>query len=82
MTPPAPGERPEVPVPIDDTIIPGAPCECQFTPDPDDPNAVEYGSWHYLRRCEHCRGTWWGLHCPHDLKQNPCINCGQRPTAR
>lgn len=64
------------PAPIDDTIKPGAECECEFTPDPNDPD----DDWHFLRRCLHCGETWWGLHCPHDGYQNPCPKCGVRPT--
>ena len=36
--------------------------------------------WHYKRTCEYCGYVWGGLHCPHDGYQNPCPNCGKRPT--
>jgi hypothetical protein len=39
----------------------------------------EEESWHYLRTCETCGGRWYGLHCPHDGHQNPCLYCGTRP---
>ena len=66
-------------MPIDDALPPGQ-CVCEFTPDPTDPdNDDGPGSWHYLRRCQFCRYTWRGLHCPHDGYQNPCPKCGKRP---
>jgi hypothetical protein len=54
-------------------------CDCQFTPhlDPEDD---EIDDWHYERTCEFCGAQWWGLHCPHDGYQNPCPECGRRPT--
>ena len=51
-------------------------CECEFTPYDDEPGEE---SCHYLRKCAHCGGEWWGLHCPHDGYQNPCPKCGIRP---
>lgn len=41
----------------------------------------EYGeeSWHYKRTCLHCGEQWYGLHCPHDGRQNPCPGCGILP---
>lgn len=56
-------------------------CNCEFDvdPDSDDENTPET-TWHYRRTCRHCSGVWWGLHCPHDGRQNPCPHCGVRPT--
>jgi len=51
-------------------------CNCEFTPDPDDP---EEESRHFLRTCLSCHKEWWALHCPHDGYQNPCHSCGVRP---
>lgn len=42
--------------------------------EPDQPSV-----W-FLRTCEFCGHQWAGLHCPHDGHQNPCPECGQRPT--
>lgn len=64
------------PTPIDDNLPPGE-CECDFTPDPEDPN--DLSASHYYRRCLFCGCKWWGLHCPHDGYQNPCPKCGKRP---
>jgi hypothetical protein len=55
-------------------------CACEFAPemaDPEDPGAPSY---HYRRECVHCGCVWAGLHCPHDGAQNPCPDCGVRPT--
>lgn len=66
-------------VAIDDILSPGE-CHCEHTPDPDDPDEnTKDTSLHYLRRCQFCKATWWGLHCPHDGFQNPCGNCGKTP---
>jgi len=51
-------------------------CDCEFDHDPEEPDEQ---STHYLRVCLHCGGKWWGLHCPHDLIQNPCALCGVVP---
>lgn len=58
---------------IDDQITAGDLCECEFTPFDD---GDEEESFHYKRRCSSCGGTWYSLHCPHDLNQKPCIKCG------
>jgi hypothetical protein len=34
---------------------------------------------HYFRTCLKCGKNWWGLHCPHELYQNPCGQCGLVP---
>jgi hypothetical protein len=57
-------------------------CDCEFTPDPNDPD--EDGTpgnepWHYRRQCPACGQWWWALHCPHDGAQNPCPHCGVTP---
>jgi hypothetical protein len=55
-------------------------CNCEFAPemaDPEDPGAPSY---HYRRECARCGCVWAGLHCPHDGAQNPCPDCGVRPT--
>ncbi len=31
--------------------------------------------WHFKRTCKRCGTGWAGLHCPHDLIQNPCPEC-------
>jgi len=54
-------------------------CECEFDPYDNPEDAVEE-SWHYKRTCEFCGTTWYGLHCPHDGYQNPCVGCGRVPT--
>jgi hypothetical protein len=54
----------------------GMACGCKFATDEEG----ESDPWHFERKCEHCGGTWWGLHCPHDSYQNPCPDCGERPT--
>ena len=36
--------------------------------------------WHFKRTCEYCGYIWHALHCPHDGYQNPCPECGKRPT--
>ena len=64
-------------IPVDDTVKAGEECNCEFTPYPSDHDEEE--SWHFLRRCQHCGNTWYGLHCPHDGYQNPCGKCGARP---
>lgn len=51
-------------------------CDCEFDTYDDDPEE----SWHYRRVCAHCGEAWWGLHCPHDGRQNPCPGCGVVPT--
>lgn len=51
-------------------------CNCEFDPDPAEPDEP---SWHFLRTCPSCGKTWWGLHCPHDGRQNPCMHCGVTP---
>ncbi len=63
--------------PIDDSVVAGEPCECEFTPYNDDDESES--STHYFRRCQFCQHAWYGLHCPHDGYQNPCENCGQKP---
>lgn len=56
-------------------------CDCQFTPDPNDPDEnTPDTAWHYKRTCAACGVEWFGLHCPHDLRQNPCPHCGKVPT--
>ena len=35
---------------------------------------------YYDRTCEHCGHQWEGLHSPEDGYQNPCPDCGVRPT--
>lgn len=56
-------------------------CDCEFTPDPDDPEeSTPETAWHYRRTCPSCGVTWWALHCPHDGIQNPCPECGVTPT--
>ena len=50
-------------------------CTCEFDPYED----CDEESWHFLRTCAECGHQWYGLHCPHDLYQNPCPNCGIRP---
>lgn len=56
-------------------------CDCTFDPDPNDPDEdTPEKAWHYKRTCAHCGGVWFGLHCPHDGVQNPCPDCGVRPT--
>lgn len=54
---------------------------CDFYVDENDPeeNTPET-AWHYLKTCLHCGYQWKGLHCIHDGYQNPCGNCGIRPT--
>jgi NAD-dependent SIR2 family protein deacetylase len=52
-------------------------CDCEFDPYAD---CVEEESWHFKRTCEFCGYSWYGLHCPHDGHQNPCPECGKRPT--
>lgn len=63
------------PIPLDDVLIAGAPCECEFTPDPAD---EDWESHHYLRRCSSCEVMAWSLHCPHDGVQSKCGACGSR----
>jgi hypothetical protein len=55
-------------------------CDCEFDPDPSDPeeDTLEK-SWHYRRTCPACGGVWFGLHCPHDGVQKPCPHCGVAP---
>lgn len=62
------------PVPLGDTAT--AECVCEFTPYRDSHEE----SWHFLRRCAHCGGTWYSLHCPHDGNQRPCPHCEGRNT--
>lgn len=50
-------------------------CNCE--PEVDEPGEE---ATHFRRTCEHCGFEWWGLHCPHDLLQNPCGQCGIKPT--
>lgn len=50
-------------------------CDCEFSPNPDS----DEEPWHYLRRCQFCNHTWYGLHCPHDGHQNPCMGCDRVP---
>ena len=58
-----------------------AECTCKFDADPNDPTEdTPETSWHYRRVCEHCKGPWYGLHCPHDGVQNPCPHCGVVPS--
>ena len=64
---------------IDDTLVPGQPCACEFTPYPAGSEDEGEESWHYLRRCQACRHLWYGVHCPHDGVQNPCPKCGAVP---
>lgn len=52
-------------------------CNCEFSPEFDEPGQPSV--W-YKRTCEFCGATWAGLHCPHDGYQNPCPECGKRPT--
>lgn len=54
------------------------PCDLEADPLTDDPWDLD-NPWHHLRVCLHCGGYWWGLHCPHDGRQNPCAHCGERP---
>lgn len=70
---PSPGEPVQ---PIDDTLVPGQ-CNCEFVRAPDDPPDDE--PWLFLRRCQFCNKTWYGLHCPHDGMQNVCPNCRVKP---
>jgi hypothetical protein len=56
----------------------GVSCDCEFDPDPTDPD----DDWHYRRTCQFCGRHWYGLHCPHDLIQNPCAHCGETPTVQ
>lgn len=53
-------------------------CTCEFHPDYNE--ADGYPSWHFKRTCLHCGFVWAGLHCRHDGYQNPCPQCGVRPT--
>ena len=57
----------------------GEMCDCDF--DEYEEGDADYGeeSWHYRRTCLHCGHTWYGLHCPHDGRQNPCPSCGIIP---
>jgi hypothetical protein len=56
-------------------------CECDADPnDPDEDGTEGNEPWHYLRSCGACGHQWYGLHCPHDGYQNPCPECGTRPT--
>lgn len=56
-------------------------CACEFDPDPDDPDeSTPETAWHFLRTCEFCGEVWYGLHCRHDGYQNPCPQCGKKPT--
>lgn len=51
-------------------------CDCEFTPDPEDPDedTIEK-AWHYLRRCARCGCVFWSLHCLHDGVQSRCPDC-------
>jgi hypothetical protein len=52
-------------------------CECEFTPDPDDPDEnTPEAAWHFLRTCPVTGKTWFALHCEHDGHQWPCPHCG------
>jgi hypothetical protein len=51
-------------------------CDCEFDKYEDEPQEE---SWHFKRECRECGHVWYGLHCPHDDKQNPCPNCGIVP---
>lgn len=61
-------------------------CACEFDPyRPEDFDAADFPdepSWHYRRTCPLCSYVWYALHCPHDGAQNPCPNCGIRPSGR
>jgi len=48
-------------------------CNCEFDTDPqsEDERTPET-AWHYLRTCTNCGGQWYGLHCPHEGRQNAC----------
>lgn len=61
-------------IPLDDIVADPSPCDCEFTPDQDEPTEETF---HYLRRCKACGRTSWSLHCPHDGFQREC-HCGQR----
>ncbi len=64
-------------IPIDDTTIEGRECTCYDDQRPYDDD--DMSTSHFCRRCQFCDHKWWGLHCPHEVRQNPCTRCGERP---
>jgi hypothetical protein len=54
-------------------------CDCEFEPYPEGDEDFGEESTHYHRTCLFCGAVWWGLHCPHDLYQNPCPDCKKVP---